>query len=364
MSIGLPRRYLALAVLVIGVLFFFPFYAGDFRMNQLGLFLCFVIFALSLDLIWGFTGILSLGNAVYFGGGAYFVALSLKLKYAATNPARYGSGIPDFMEWNGLTAVPGWMRPLESIWFAAPAGVLAMGLLAFVFGFITFKRHIYGVYCAVITLAESLIFEELIIEKQAYTGGFNGITDYGSYSSNVNFYWVILAVTVFFFWLARRITTSHFGMILQSIRENELRSEFFGFEVANYKIFVFTVAAMMSAVAGGLYAALNGIISHQEIGPLLSVEGVIWVAVGGRGTLIGAFVRPILIKGAESLLSEQFAWMWGLLVGLIFILVIVLMPDGIVGTLLRRARRRRALEAGRTPTYEPQATGAEDTPTA
>ena len=171
-------------------------------------------------------------------------------------------------------------------------------------------------------------------------------------------------MTVVFFWLARRITTSHFGMILQSIRENELRSEFFGFEVANYKIFVFTVAAMMSAVAGGLYAALNGIISHQEIGPLLSVEGVIWVAVGGRGTLIGAFVGTILIKGAESLLSEQFAWMWGLLVGLIFILVIVLMPDGIVGTLLRRARRRRALAAGRAPAYEPRATGAEDTPTA
>ena len=364
MGIGLPRKYLLLAAVVVGVLFFFPYYVDDFRMNQLGLFLCFVIFALSLDLIWGFTGILSLGNAVYFGGGAYFIAMSLKLKYAATHPARYGNGIPDFMEWNGLTEVPGWMKPLENFWFAAPAGVLAMGLLAFIFGFITFKRHIYGVYCAVITLAESLIFEELIIEKQAYTGGFNGITDYGSYSSNIGFYWVILAVTVFFFWLARKITTSHFGMILQSIRENELRSEFFGFEVANYKIFVFTVAAMMSAVAGGLYAALNGIVSHQEIGPLLSIEGVIWVAVGGRGTLVGAFVGPILIKGAESLLSEQFAWMWGLFVGLMFILVIVLMPDGIVGTLIRRARRRRALAAGRIQAYEPSGVEAEETPTA
>src|SRR5207244_13205710 len=102
MSIGLPRRYLALAVLVIGVLFFFPYYVDDFRMNQLGLFLCFVIFALSLDLIWGFTGILSLGNAVYFGGGAYFIALSLKLKDAATHPARSGNGMPDFMQWNVL----------------------------------------------------------------------------------------------------------------------------------------------------------------------------------------------------------------------------------------------------------------------
>src|SRR2546426_2278827 len=178
MGIGLPRKYLLLAAVVVGVLFFFPYYVDDFRMNQLGLFLCFVMFALSLDLIWGFTGILSLGNAVYFGGGAYFVAMSLKLKYAATNPARYGSGIPDFMEWNGLTEVPLWMRPLESIWFAAPAGVLAMGLLAFVFGFITFKRHIYGVYFAVITPAESLILQELIIQKEAATGGFQRATGY------------------------------------------------------------------------------------------------------------------------------------------------------------------------------------------
>src|SRR5437588_684766 len=176
------------------------------------------------------------------------------------------------MTWNGLTEIPGWMRPLQNVWFAAPIGVLAMGFLAFVFGVITFKRHIYGVYCAVITLAESVIFEELIIEKQAYTGGFNGITDYGSYSGSVHFYWVILAVTVFFFWLSRKLTTTHFGMILRSIRENELRSEFFGFEVANYKIFVFAVAAMMSAVARGLYAALNGIVSHQDIGPMLWIE--------------------------------------------------------------------------------------------
>jgi urea transport system permease protein len=359
---GLSRTQLIIALAVIGGFFFFPLYAGAFRTDQLGLFLCYVMFALSLDLIWGFTGILSLGNAIYFGGGAYFIGLALKLQYAATHATRYGEGaIPDFMTWNGLTEVPRWMRPLQNVWFAAPAGVLAMGFLAFVFGVITFKRHIYGVYCAVITLAESLIFEELIIEKQAYTGGFNGITDYDSYSGNVHFYWVILAMTVFFFWLSRKLTTTHFGMVLRSIRENELRSEFFGFEVANYKIFVFTVAAMMSAVAGGLYAALNGIVSHQDIGPILSIEGVIWVAVGGRGTLIGSMVGAILVKGAQSLLSEQFAWIWDLLVGLMFILIIVLMPDGIMGALLRRARRRRAIAAGRIPAYE--AARIEETPT-
>src|SRR5262245_6414381 len=135
MIAGLSRRQLLALAGAVAILAGFPYYGGDFRMNQLGVFLCFVIFALSLDLSWGFTGILSLGNAVYFGGGAYFVAMSLKLKYAATNPARYGSGIPDFMEWNGLTEVPVWMRPLENIWFAAPAGVVGMGLLAFIFGF-------------------------------------------------------------------------------------------------------------------------------------------------------------------------------------------------------------------------------------
>src|SRR5260370_7160980 len=187
MGIGLPRRYLFLGLAVLAVLFFFPYYAGDFRMNQLGLFLCFVMFAISLDLIWGCTGILSLGNAVYFGGGAYFGAMSLKLKYAATNPARYGSGIPDFMEWNGLTAVPLWMRPLENIWFAAPAGVLAVGLLGFVFGFITFKRHIYGVYCAGTTLPESLIFQGFINAKQPVPAGLHPLPHPGTPSSHTPF---------------------------------------------------------------------------------------------------------------------------------------------------------------------------------
>ena len=156
--------------------------SNAYVLSLLGKFLCFAIFALSIDLIWGFAGILSLGQAVYFGIGAYFVALSLKINYALTHPTRYGGNIPDFMEWNGLTELPGFMTPLISTPFAVICALVVPTLLAFLFGVITFKRHIYGVYCAVITLAESLILQDFIIEYQAYTGGFNGITDYSNYA--------------------------------------------------------------------------------------------------------------------------------------------------------------------------------------
>ena len=150
----------------------YPYYGtNQYLMSLLGKFLCYSIFALSVDLIWGFAGILSLGQAVYFGIGAYFVALSLKINYALIHPTRYGGRIPDFMEWNGLTELPAFMAPLISMPFAVVCALVFPDVLAFIFGVITFKRHIYGVYCAVITLAESSILQDFIIEYQAYTGG-------------------------------------------------------------------------------------------------------------------------------------------------------------------------------------------------
>src|SRR5882724_8703500 len=204
-----PIWALLLGALVVALIGTFPYYAGDssYLLLLLGKFLCFAIFALSIDLIWGFTGILSLGQAVYFGISAYIVALSLKINYALTHPTRYGGKIPDFMEWNGLTELPSFMTPLLSTPIAILLALVIPTLFAFLFGVITFKRHIYGVYCAVITLAESLILQEFIIEYQGYTGGFNGITDYSNYA-NVYFLWVILAVTVVFFVGARALTHS------------------------------------------------------------------------------------------------------------------------------------------------------------
>jgi len=343
-----PIWALLLGALVVALIGTFPYYAGDssYLLLLLGKFLCFAIFALSIDLIWGFTGILSLGQAVYFGIGAYFVALSLKINYALEHPTRYGNKFPDFMEWNGLKELPGFMTPLINTPFAVLCAVAIPTFLAFIFGVITFKRHIYGVYCAVITLAESLILQEFIIEYQAYTGGFNGITDYSNYVG-APFLWFILAVTVAFFLIARALTHSRIGTVLKAIRDNDVRAEFMGYNVANYRIFVFCVSAFMSAAAGALYAAWVGIVSFLDAGPVFSVEGVIWTAVGGRATLIGPFLGAFLVRGLEFLLSSSWlANYWQLFMGILFIAVVLWIPDGLVGTLggWLRKRQRGTLE--------------------
>ncbi|MFQ5785803.1 MAG: urea ABC transporter permease subunit UrtC [Alphaproteobacteria bacterium] len=325
---------------VVALIGSYPMYGEQYVVSLLGMFLCFSIFALSIDLIWGFTGILSLGQAVYFGVGAYFVALSLKIRYAVNHPTRYGGTIPDFMEWNGLTELPGFMEPLMSIWFAVLLALLIPTLLALIFGVITFKRHIYGVYCAVITLAESLILQEAIIEYQPYTGGFNGITDYSNYA-NTYFLWFILAITVLCFVVGRALTHSRVGTVLKSVRDNDVRAEFMGYNVANYRIFVFCVSAFMAAAAGAMYAAWMGIVSFLDTGPIFSIEAVIWTAVGGRGTIIGAFVGTFLVKGAEFFLSDKMAWTWQLLMGGLFIFVVLVMRDGVVGTIAKWVSRRR-----------------------
>jgi len=327
----------AIVVALIGA---YPYYGSNaYVLSLLGKFVCFAIFALSIDLIWGFTGILSLGQAVYFGIGAYFVALSLKINYALTHPTRYGGKFPDFMEWNGLTELPAFMTPLISTPFAVFCALLVPTLLALLFGVITFKRHIYGVYCAVITLAESLILQDFIIEYQAYTGGFNGITDYSNYATPL-FLWFILAVMIAFFVIARALTHSRVGTVLKSIRDNDVRAEFMGYNVANYRIFVFCVSAFMAAAAGALYAAWVGIISFLDAGPVFSIEGVIWTAVGGRGTIIGPFIGAFLVKGAEFFLSGALAFWWQIVVGGLFIFVVLVLRDGIVGSIGNWIRKR------------------------
>jgi urea transport system permease protein len=339
----IPLWGLVFGALVVAAIGTVPYYSGNdsYVLLLLGKFLCFAIFAVSLDLIWGFTGILSLGQAVYFGIGAYVVALSLKINYAMDHPTRYGSKFPDFMEWNGLTGLPNFMEPLTSTVFAVFVALTVPTVMAFIFGVITFKRHIYGVYCAVITLAEALILQEFIVEYQAYTGGFNGITDYSNLVG-APFLWVILAVTIGFFLVARALTHSRIGTVLISVRDNDTRAEFMGYNVANYRIFVFCISAFMSATAGAMYAAWVGIVSFLDAGPNLSVEAVIWTAVGGRATLIGPFIGTFLVRGLEFLLSGSvFAEYWQLFMGALFIFFVLVMRDGIVGTIGGWLRRRK-----------------------
>jgi urea transport system permease protein len=336
----IPGWALIAGIGIVAALATYPFFGQAYVTSLLGKFLCYAIFALSIDLIWGFTGILSLGQAVYFGIGAYFVALSLKINYALEHPTRYGGRIPDFMEWNGLTELPGFMEPLISLPIAVGCAIVVPTIFAFLFGVITFKRHIYGVYCAVITLAEAVILQEFIIEYQGYTGGFNGITDYSNYA-HVYFLWFVLAVTVIFYVAGRALTHSRVGTVLKSIRDNDVRAQFMGYNVANYRIFVFCVSAFMAATAGAMYAAWVGLVSFLDTGPVFSIEAVIWTAVGGRGTIIGPFIGTFLIKGAEFFLSGVLAFWWQLIIGGLFIFVVLVMRDGIVGTIAKWLNLRR-----------------------
>ncbi len=357
-----PFWALILGALVVAAIGSYPYFGSSlYIVSLLGKFLCYALFALSIDLIWGFTGILSLGQAVYFGVSAYFVALSLKINYALTHPTRYGGTIPDFMEWNGLTELPTFMEPLMSTPFAVACALIVPTLMALLFGVITFKRHIYGVYCAVITLAESLILQDFIIEYQPYTGGFNGITDYSNalawpifglpavqlgegaamQTVHVDFLWIMLAVVAIFYIGARALTHSRVGTVLKSIRDNDTRAEFMGYNVANYRIFVFCISAFMAAVAGAMYATWVGLVSFLDTGPIYSIEAVIWTAVGGRGTIVGPFIGAFLVRGAEFFLSGVLADYWQLIMGGLFIFVVLVMRDGIVGTIANWVRRRR-----------------------
>ena len=186
--------------------------------------------------------------------------------------------------------------------------------------------------------------QEFIIEYQAYTGGFNGVTDYGVYTT-IEVLWLILGVTVVCFAVGRILTHSRFGTVLKSVRDNDVRAEFMGYNVANYRIFVFCVSSLMAAAAGAMYAAWNGIISFLDAGPVFSIEAVIWTAVGGRGTIIGPFIGAFLIKGAEFFLSGILEWTWQLIIGGLFIFVVLVMRDGIVGTIAKWWSKRRTATA-------------------
>ena len=330
-----PTWALLLGALVVAAIGIASLTSGtdSYVLSLLGKFLCFAIFALSIDLIWGFAGILSLGQAVYFGIGAYFVALSLKINYALEHPTRYGGKIPDFMEWNGLKELPAFMTPLISTPFAVICALVVPTMLAFLFGVITFKRHIYGVYCAVITLAEALdpsglhhrvsgLYRRLQRHHRLLQlrRGPVPVVHSGGHGRVLRL-------------IARRLTHSRVGTVLKSIRDNDVRAEFMGYNVANYRIFVFCVSAFMAATAGAMYAAWVGIVSFLDAGPVFSVEAVIWTAVGGRATIIGPFVGTFLVRGAEFLLSGSwFANFWQLIMGVLFIVVVLWIPDGIVGT--------------------------------
>jgi len=316
-------------------------HVSDFTLNRFGKFLAFAILALGLDLIWGYTGILSLGHGVFFGIGAYCIGMHLMLTIGTESV--YGSTLPDFMVWNQVKELPFFWKPFYSFPAAFLGAIFVPVLCALIFGFLAFRSRIKGVYFAIITQAVALSAWLVFNRNETNLGGTNGLTDFKqilgfrlSEPGTQRFLYVltVLALGGAYF-LCRWIIESRTGKVLVAIRDSEQRVLFSGYSPATYKLFVFVVSAGLAGLAGMLYVPQVGIITPAQIGVLPSLEMVIWVAVGGRGTLIGAIIGAVGVNFARSLLTNYFPELWPFFLGGLFIAVVLVFPDGLVG-LMRR----------------------------
>jgi urea transport system permease protein len=311
-----------------------PLFLSDFRLNLLAKCLAFAIVALGLDLLWGYAGALSLGHGVFFGLGAYCMAMYLKLE--AT-----GGKLPDFMSWSGLERLPAFWTPFKSFPFALAMAVLLPALAAFALGWFTFRNRVRGVYFTILTQALVIITVTLFVGQQGYTGGTNGITSFKTVLGfplsdpgvKTALYYVTVAALIGSFLLCRWIVGTRLGRVLQAIREGENRVRFLGYNPAAYKSFAFALSAALAGLSGVLFVFHVGIISPSMMGIVPSIEMVLWVAAGGRGTLVGAAVGALALNWSKSLISEAYPDIWLLFLGAMFIAVVVLMPKGLVGAL-------------------------------
>ena len=326
--------------LLILVLLVAPVFLSEFRVNLLGKFVTYAILAMGLDLIWGYTGILSMGHGVYFGLGAYCMAMYLKL---AAAPGK----MPDFMSWSGLNTLPWFWEPFSSGAFAWVMAVVLPTLLDFIVGYLTFKNRIQGVYFSILSQALSIIFVVLFVGQQAYTGGTNGLTDFRRVfgfplsldSTQLGLYYAAVVLLIFTYTVCRSLTERRIGKILVAIRDGENRVRFSGYNPASYKVFVYCLSAAFAGMAGAVYVPQVGIISPAEMGIVPSIEMVIWVAIGGKGTLIGAVIGAILVNALKSGVSESFPAIWSYFIGIAFVVVVLYMPYGIVGLVKQIAER-------------------------
>ena len=313
------------------------FYISDFTLNLFGKYFAFAILALGIDLIWGYTGVLSLGHGVFFGLGAYAIGMHLMLEIGAEGV--YGSSLPDFMVWNQVKELPWFWKPFSNFGFSLLAVVLVPMIFATFFGFFVFRSRIRGVYFAIITQALALVAWLVFNRNETNLGGTNGLTDFKiilGYSLNdPSTQRAMYMLTVFFlgvaFLLCRWITQSRAGRVLIAIRDCEQRVRFTGYSSANYKLFVFVISAGLAGIAGALYVPQVGIITPNQIGVLPSIEMAIWVAVGGRGTLIGAIVGAVGVNWIRSILTNHFPELWPFFLGGLFVAVVMFFPKGVVG---------------------------------
>ncbi|HSB41469.1 MAG TPA: urea ABC transporter permease subunit UrtC [Methylomirabilota bacterium] len=334
-----------------------PLRVSDFTLNLFGKFLAYAILALGIDLIWGYTGVLSLGHGVFFGLGAYAMGMHLMLEIGTRSV--YGNVLPDFMVWNRVTELPLFWKPFYSIPFTLLAVVVVPATFAFLFGYLTFRSRIRGVYFSIITQALALSVWLLFNRNAMNLGGTNGLSGFksifgftlNSAATQRGLYVATALALCGAYLLCRWITRSPAGRVLIAIRDSETRVLFSGYSPAAFKLFVFVVSAALAGVAGALYVPQVGIITPAKIGVLPSIEMIIWVAVGGRGTLLGPVVGALGVNWLQSVLTTHYPDLWLLVLGGLFVAVVLFVPDGVVGTarkLVGQLRPPRAVE-GRSP---------------
>jgi urea transport system permease protein len=324
-----------------------PFHVPTYAVSLFGKYLCFALLALSVDLIWGFCGILSLGHGAFFAIGGYAMGMYLMREIGPRGV--YGHPeLPDFMVFLNWTELPWFWLGFDMFWFAAAMVVVAPGLLAFVFGWLAFRSRVSGVYFSIISQAMTYALMLAFFRNDMGFGGNNGLTDFKDilgFNLQANATRITLFVfsgvaLIGAFALCRFIVASKMGRVLIAIRDAEARARFVGYRTDMYKLFVFTVSAVLAGIAGALYVPQVGIINPSEFSPLKSIEIVVWVALGGRGTLYGAVLGAISVNALKSYFTALAPEIWLFLLGGLFVLVTVALPRGLVGLRGQLARRR------------------------
>jgi len=308
----------------------------DFYIELWGKYLCYAILAISVDVLWGYTGLLSLGQALFFSLGGYMLGMHLMLKIGYLE--KNHSDLPDFMVFLGHTFLPWCWKPFYSFGFAAFMVVFLPGTLALIFGYLAFRSRIKGVYFSILTQALTYAAALLFFSNDTLMGGNNGFTDfktvlgYNIHSADTKrgLFIATSVLLVAVYLGCRWLTRTKFGLVQRAVRDSEVRVLFSGYAAANYKLFIFVAAAVVASLGGALYVPQAGIINPSEMWPDKSLEAVVWVAVGGRGTLVGPIIGAVAVNALKSWASREFADLWLILLGTLFILVVLFLPKGII----------------------------------
>jgi urea transport system permease protein len=312
-------------------------HVSNFSINLYGKYLCYAVLAISVDLLWGYTGLLSLGQCLFFSLGGY--ALGMYLMLMIGKLGQYHSNLPDFMVFLGYPKLPAHWVPFHSFWFAAAAVIWVPGLVALIFGFLAFRSRIRGVYFSILTQALTYAACLMFFRNDFTFGGNNGLTDFKfilghdlrTPSTQRALYLCTGLLLLVTYLLCYGLTQTVFGKVQRAIRDRENRVLFSGYATASFKLFVFVLSAVIAGLAGALYVPQVGIINPSEMAPDKSLEAVVWVAVGGRGTLVGPILGAIGVNALKSWATRALPDLWLLILGALFIFVTLFLPKGIVG---------------------------------